>query len=260
MTAAATETKGFIGAGDVYISRFDPVAAAYGPYIGPFETSKFEISASADLKEQISKGRYTYGQVTAAVPIPKPVDFSVDFAQIDKTTMAMALQGDSAVVTTSIATITTHSVITAPDGWVDTGYTNISPTAFLVTDGASTPVTFVLGTDYEMNWDLGMIQALSTGAITAAETVKISGTTVANTSIVITGATDPQINARFRFDGINYVDGQPCRVDVYQAIMSSAAAFDFLASDFNKASLKGRLVTPAGQAEPFQVKLKQVTA
>src|ERR1700739_459195 len=100
--ATAPETKGFIGAGDVYISRFNPSTGTFDPYQGPFETAKFEIAASADLKEQISKGRFTYGQVTAAASIPKPVDFNVDFAQIDKTTLAIALQGDSALVTSAV--------------------------------------------------------------------------------------------------------------------------------------------------------------
>lgn len=257
---AAAETKGFIGAGDVYISRFNTTLGAYDPFTGPFETTKFEISASADLKEQISKGRYTYGQVTAAASIPKPVDFSVDFAQIDKTTMAMALQGDSAVVNAIVETITEHPVTIKLGGFVDVGYTNINPVGFSVTDTSSTPVVFQETVDYVMNYDIGMIQAVVGGAITEDEIIKINGATLANTSVVVTGAVDPQINAIFRFDGINYVDGQPCRVDVYQAIVSSAAAFDFLASDFNKASLKGRLVTPAGQAAPFKVTLKQLTA
>lgn len=252
----AEETKGFIGAGDVYIARFNPTTGLYDAYQGPFETSKFEIGASADLKEQISKGRFTYGQVTAAASIPKPVDFNVDFAQIDKTTMAMALQGSSALDTKGVITITAQPVTAELDGWVPTGYADIDPTGFLVKDsGALT--TFVEGTDYVMNYEMGMLKALSTGTITEAEALKITGATLASKHIVISGATDPQIRAKFLFDGINYVDGAATKVECYQAMMSAAAAFDFLASDFNKASLKGRLVTPAGQVTPFKVSLKQ---
>jgi hypothetical protein len=254
--AAATETKGFIGAGDVYISRFDQTTGLFEPYQGPFETSKFEIGASADLKEQISKGRFTYGQVTAAASIPKPVDFNVDFAQIDKTTMAIALQGSGAVVTNAVQTITDQPITASLDAWVQTPFTNIDPVAFSVKDTLGTD-TFVLGTDYEMNFEMGLFKALSGGAITAAESVKITGATLAVTAVVISGATDPQIRAKFLFDGINFVDGQPTKVECFDALVSSSAAFDFLASDFNKASLKGRLVTPPGGATPFQVTLKQ---
>lgn len=253
---AATETKGFIGAGDVYISRFDQATGVFDPYQGPFETSKFEIGASADLKEQISKGRFTYGQVTAAASIPKPVDFNVDFAQIDKTTMAIALQGSGAVVTSTVQTITDVDVIASLDAWVQLDFTNIDPTGFTVKDTAGA-VTFVVGTDYEINFEMGLLRAISGGAITDAESVKISGATLAVTAVVISGATDPQIRAKFLFDGINFVDGQATKVECFDALVSSSAAFDFLASDFNKASLQGRLVTPPGGATPFQVTLKQ---
>lgn len=253
---AAPETKGFIGAGDVYIARFDPTTGLYDPYQGPFETAKFEIAASADLKEQISKGRYTYGQVTAAASIPKPTDFNVDFAQIDRTTMAIALQGSSVKTTQVVQTITAVPVVASLGGWVETGYSNINPTGFAVKDTAGT-LTYDLGVDYEINFEMGLLKALEGGAIIEAESVKITGATLAGATIVISGATDPQIRAKFLFDGINYVDGSPCKVECYEALVSSSAAFDFLASDFNKASLKGRLVTPPGGSTPFKVSLKQ---
>lgn len=256
MAAAPTETKGFIGAGDVYIARFDTVTGLYDPYQGPFETAKFEIAASADLKEQISKGRFTYGQVTAAASIPKPVDFNVDFAQIDKVTLAIALQGTSVKTVQTVDAITSATIIASLDGWVQTNFTNIDPVAFSVKDtlGAT---TFVMGTDYVMNFEMGLFKALSSGTITEAEIVKMTGATLAGSAVVISGATAPQIRAKFLFDGINYVDGSSCKVEAFEALMSSSAAFDFLAGDFNKAPLKGRLVTPPGGSTPFKVTLKQ---
>lgn len=252
---AAAETKGFIGAGDVYIARFNSTTGVFDSYQGPFETAKFEIAASADLKEQISKGRFTYGQVTAAASIPKPVDFNVDFAQIDKTTLAIALQGSSSV-TTQVVTAINDTVVVQLDGWVQMAHTNIDPVAFVVKDATGTD-TFVQGVDYLVNFEIGFLKALSTGTITAAESVKVTGNTLAGTSVVIAGATDPQIRAKFLFDGINFVDGLPCKVECPDALMSSSAAFDFLAADFNKAPLKGRLVTPQGKLTPFTVTLKQ---
>ena len=64
--------RGFLGAGDLYIAAY--VAGVKQPYEGPFECRKFEIKPNSELKELVSKGRSTYGQVIESVPVPKPAD------------------------------------------------------------------------------------------------------------------------------------------------------------------------------------------
>jgi len=38
-------------------------------------------------------------------------------------------------------------------------------------------------------------------------------------------------------------------------VISSSAAFDFMADKFNEIPLTGRLKTPVGKTEPFEVRL-----
>ncbi len=44
-------------------------------------------------------------------------------------------------------------------------------------------------------------------------------------------------------------------VDIYEGVVASNSAFDFLQNDFATVTLPGRLKTPVGRTEPYNVKL-----
>jgi len=71
----------------------------------------------------------------------------------------------------------------------------------------------------------------------------------------ISGATQTQIRARFRFEGANFVSGQMCRVTIREAVLAPTSPIDFLADDFATVSLAGLLETPSGEDEPFTVRV-----
>jgi hypothetical protein len=71
----------------------------------------------------------------------------------------------------------------------------------------------------------------------------------------VAGATQPQIRAQFRLEGRNYVDGSPVRVTVREAVLSAQGEVDFLSDDFVTVTLAGKLKTPAGEDEPFTVRV-----
>ena len=85
--------------------------------------------------------------------------------------------------------------------------------------------------------------------------MKVSGTYNATTGTSIAGGTQAQIRAKFRLDGVNFADGQRVLVDVWEAVIASDNAFDFLADKFASLGLKGKLKTPVGKTEPFTVQL-----
>jgi hypothetical protein len=247
-------SRGFLGAGDVYARFYDPILATFGDWQGPFETDKFEIKVSSDLKEMTSKGKTTYGQVIESVTIPKPNDFAIDFTEVNRASMATALAGTITTFSQSAGTITDQALTAKYDVWLPLGKENFAKTGFTVKDNAGTN-TYDEGVDYQMNWRLGWIKILSTGTITAAEALKITGSYNATSGSEIAGATQSQIRAQFRLDGINFADQLPVIVDCLEAVIAPDAAFDFLQNDFAKVPLKGRLKTPVGSQEPFTVKL-----
>lgn len=244
--------RGFLGAGDLYIGRYNPVTALFDDFVGPIETTKFEIKPKVDLKEMVSKGRATYGQVIESVPVPKPFEFTVQFAEVSGETLVAAFLGTKTAVNTAGGTMTAQNFTCKKGAWVDIGHQNIAVAGFLVKDNAGV-VTYVLGTDYLINYRLGMLQVLAGSAIVDEAVLKITGTFGTITGVAIAGGTNAQIRAKFRFDGKNFADGLPCIVDVWEAVIAADSAFDFLANDFASVSLPGRLKTPVGKSEPFVV-------
>lgn len=252
-----TAARGFLGAGDLYISRYNPAIGAFEDFTGPLETTKFEITPKVELKEMVSKGRSSYGQVIESVTIPQPFEFTVDFAEVSGDTLVAALLGTKTEINIGSGTMTDLPVVIKKNAWVDIGHMNIATVGLAVKDVTGV-TTYVLGTDYEINYRLGMLKVLTGSAIADAATLEITGTYGAVTGSQIAGGTQAQIRAKFRFDGKNFADGLPCIVEVYEAVIAASSAFDFLAGDFASVSLPGRLKTPVGKTEPFVVKLLDI--
>lgn len=247
--------RGFLGAGDLYISRYNPTLGTFEGFKGPYEASKFEIKPNVELKELSSKGRTTYGQVIESVALPQPAEFTLEMPEVNKQSLSLALLGTETAINQGSGTWTNQAVVvTAKDIWLDLGKMNVAEAGFLVRNTANT-VTYVRDTDYEINYKMGWLRILPGSAIVAAASVNVSGTYAAVAGTSIAGATQSQIRAQFRLHGVNFADGLPVLVDVWEAIIAADSAFDFLSDDFATLSLPGRLKTPAGKNEPFVVKL-----
>jgi hypothetical protein len=247
-------SRAFLGAGDLYINRIDPVTGLKLGRAGPFEASKFEVKANTELKEAVSKGRSTYGQVIESVAIQKPADLTVTLSEMDKDGLALALLGTQTVINQGSGTITDEVFVAVHDKWVSLTKQNFASAGFLVKHTSGNP-TYVLGTDYLVNYRLGMVKILSSGAILNGASLKASGTYNAISGTRINGATQAQVRAEFVLDGMNYADNLPCIVTVYEVVMSPDSAFDFLADGFGNITMKGRMKTPAGYSQPFIVDL-----
>lgn len=248
-------SRAFLGGGDLYINRYDPVTGLKLGRAGPFECSKFEVKANTELKEQVSKGRSTYGQVIESVAIQKPADLAVTLSEMDKDGLTLALLGSQAAINQGSGTITDEVMVAVLDKWVSLSKQNFASAGFAVKHTSGTP-TYVLGTDYEVNYRLGMVKILSTGAILNAASLKVSGTYNAITGTQISGATQAQVRAEFVLDGVNFADNLPVIVTAHEVVMSPDSAFDFLSDGFGEITMKGRMKTPVGKSEPFTVDLR----
>lgn len=246
--------RGFLGAGDLYISRYNPTTGLFDDFTGPFEATKFEIKPNVELKEMSSRGRSSYGQVIESVALPQPADFTLELPEVNKESLSIALLGTESAINQTAGTLTAASVtVTSKDAWLDIGKQNI--TAGLQVKDATGTTTYVLGTDYVLNNRMGWIKILPGSTIAKADVIKVTGAYGAVGGTRIRGATNSQIRAKFRLDGVNFADQLPVIVDVWEAVISADSAFDFLSNDFASISLPGRLKTPTGKTEPFVVQM-----
>lgn len=246
--------RGFLGAGDLYISRYNPTTGLFDDFTGPFEATKFEVKPNVELKEMSSRGRSSYGQVIESVALPQPAEFTLELPEVNKESLSIALLGTESAINQIAGTLTAAPVtVTSKDTWLNIGKQNI--TAGLTVKDATGVTTYVMGTDYVLNNRMGWIKILHGSTIAAADTIKVTGAYGAVGGTLIRGATNSQIRAKFRLDGVNFADQLPVIVDVWEAIISADSAFDFLSNEFASISLPGRLKTPTGKTEPFQVQL-----
>lgn len=244
--------RGFLGAGDVYLAR--QVSGVWEEYAGPYECSKFEIKPNVELKEQVSKGRSTYGQVIETVAIAQPSDLSVDLTEVNKESLAIALLGTTAALSQTSGTLTDEAVTAKLDKWVPLSKAALTGSQ-TVTHTTGSP-TYVDGVDYIVNKQLGWIKALTGGAITDAQSIKVDSAYAAITGTEIKGSTQTQLRVRIKLDGKNFADDLPCIVTVHEAVIAADAAFDFLSDDFATVTMPGRMKTPSGYTEPFTVHLR----
>lgn len=245
--------RGFMGAGDLYIARY--VGGVAQAWAGPYECKKFEIKPNVDLKEMVSKGRYTYGQVIESVTIPQPADLTVEMSEVNKESMAIALLGTVAAVAQTGGTLTAEVVtVSALDTWL-----NLSKASFnTITATTSADAALTEGEDFIVDKQLGMIKVLSTNnnSVVAGNTIKVSGGYASTTGNEIKGMTNAQLRAKFKLVGKNFADDLPYVVTVHEAVIAADSAFDFLQDDFATVSLPGRMKTPTGYTEPFTVVLQ----
>jgi len=242
----------FLGAGDLYFDRLTAAGVSQGAKLEG-ACSKFALNPESEIKEQTGKGRTNYGQVVAAATLPGKTNISLTLNQLDAQNLAVAFLGDVAAGSQASGSIDVGSpvaVTAIADRYVEIGKEQLSNV--VVKDDTDT-TTYVEGTDYVLNARLGMIKALSTGAITGGDVLHISGDYAAITFEKITGGSSPIIRARLVLDGVNYVNGRNCKVVVKSARLKPSTEVDFLSDDFLPLELEGVCEIPEGDTTAVDI-------
>lgn len=252
--------RGFIGAGDVWLNRIDPDTGLHVGWVGPLEASKFAIKSNAELKELESKGRDTYGQVIESVPLQRPAEFSMTLREANKENITLMFMGEQAVLNQGSGSVTDQALTLKAGYGSKLLHENLSSTGFVLTSSPA-GTTYMLDTDYTVNWRLGIVTAIP-GSTLGNAVVAAGGTGLALlvdyaygaiSGTRVQGAVQPQLRCWIKFDGKNFADGSPVIAEIHEAILTPEAEFDFLADDWNELPLQGRLKTPTGKNEPFVV-------
>lgn len=252
--------RGFIGAGDVWLNRFDPTTSLPTGWVGPLEASKFSIKPNSELKELESKGRETYGQIIESVPIQKPAEFSMTLREANKDNITLMFMGEQATLSQGSGSVTDQALNLKAGFGTAVLHQNLS-TSGLVLTSSPAGTTYVLNTDYTVNYRLGIITAVPGSALATA--VAAAGGSGLNLLVDysytaidgsrVRGAVQPQLRAWVKFDGKNFADGAPVIAEVYEVVLTPEGEFDFLADDWNELPMTGRMKTPLGRTEPFVV-------
>lgn len=249
-----SEARGFIGSGDVLINPYNSAGVKTG-WVGAGDASKFAVKPNSDIKELESKGRDTYGQVLATVALQRPADFTITLREANKDNLTLAFMGEQAAFNQGAGTVTDEATTAQLGKWVQLSRQNLNTAGFVLTNTGAT-LTYVLGTDYEVNYRLGMYRAKVGGAINEGQALLADFSHAAISGTKVRGAVRPQLRCEVLLDGKNVADDRPVICRVWEAVLTPNAEFDFLADDWNEVELQGRLVTPVGKTEPFEVEFR----
>lgn len=241
----------FLGSGDLYMDRLAADGTSQGAILVGNAIS-LALNVETDNKKLISRKRATYGQTLASVTQITGSTIALTLNQMDVDTMAAVFLGDAVAMTGTGGSITTEAVTAILDKWVDLASPGGGVSTVVVKDATDT-TTYVEDTDYAVNPRLGMIKALSTGAISESDVLHIDYAYAAESGKRITGATQPIVKVKLRLDGKNVEDGSDVQVNVFEALIKPSSAVDFLAEDFAEIQFEGEMLTPSGKDWPFEV-------
>lgn len=252
-----TTARAVLAGGLVSLNMWNTVTQAYNGFGDPLDSDKFEIKPNFEEKVSESRSHLDYGQARASVVLPKPTEITIELAAATAEALAMQFQGLVQSLTQASGSLAAASLtVTALDQWLPLGKRSFSDAGFEITNSAG-DTTYELGTHYEVNWLRGEVRfkSGSAGAPAAAATLKVTGNFGAVDGKKILGGRVTQVRCQARLDGRNMVDGSPIEVDVWECVLGSNNGFDFLGSDYSAITLSGKIVTPPGKTEGYEVRL-----
>ncbi len=243
----------YLGSGDVFIDRLDSDNNPTG-YRLEGSVKDFEIQVENEIKEQISKGRSTYGQVIATATIPGKPTVKFTLQKVSSANMAMAVLGAATAGSQASGSASSQAVTAKLGVYVELGHAKISN---LVVKDATDTTTYDEGTDYYVDTDLGMVMAISGGAISADDVLHCSYDYAAFDYSDITGNSDPNIKVKIRFGGKNFVDGKTIDAVCFQVALRPTSALGLLSDDFMEVALEGNCEIPESGTTAFTIRRQE---
>lgn len=241
--------SGLLVAGNFFVDRLNAQGQSTG-IVGPINTTRLAINNPTDEVVRQSRKKATYGQAASVVKIARPVEVEWGFDEVPAEIMAMALMGDASVVNTGSGNLT-DAAITLPvdQRWVSLGQKNFATDGFVVQKEST---AIALGTDYEVNYALGLIRAVKGGAVEAGGAVTVTAQYNALSGTLIKGGIKSQVRARIYGEGTNLENGKPIQLEIFDASLASNEAIDFAAAEFVSATMTGKAQLVTGKDSPYE--------
>ena len=139
------------------------VSGVKAGYMDAFNVLEMTLTQpDPDTKTRTSFMVESYGQALGAISVPKPVEIQFKTDSLPAPYLSMALMGEPATYTQTVAAAVEATFVAIHDKWV--ALPRCELTAFAITGKT-------LGTDYEVHLAAGLVKVLSTGTIVNGATV-----------------------------------------------------------------------------------------
>ena len=225
----------YLGAGEVWFNRFNANGAAtQWRHLG--NVTRLEPTQSVETLEKRSAMSGARGLLKRVVTSTTS-EVALTLDEFDPENVALALLGSASAFSQSSGTATDSAIPgTVKKGqWLDTGKLKIT-----VTGVKKSPNTvLVLGTDYEVDSDSGMIRILpGSSTVADGDTLLWSGSYVAITSTQIQALANSRIEGALRFRSASDAVGPRYLVDFWKVSITPDGALVLLTTEFGEITLK----------------------
>jgi hypothetical protein len=239
----------YLGSGEIWFNRFDATGAkTQWRHLG--DVSKFEVTPNVTTAEKYGSMNGARGLMAQAIT-QTGAEGSMTLSEFDADNLALGFLGATTVSGLQTAGTATDTAITGTvkKGYaLDTGKKKIVVTA--VKKGAS---TLVLGTDYSVDSDSGLITALAGGVtLSDGDTITWTGTYPNITTPLVKALSNAIIKGQLRFRSASDATGPRMVVDIWKASIQPDGALGFLGTEFGEIGLKFSCLQDTTQASDNQ--------
>ena len=209
------------------------------------------VQVQTEQKKQISRMCDTAGQTLATKVQLADTIGSMILRQWDAKALAWALSGEEVELSETGGAVVDENVTALPAGdYAQLVNNNVSD---VVVKDVTDATTYVVGTDYLLNENLGLITIVESGDITAADVLHVSYTNTARSGYQVSIGSKTLIRIKLVGDLENEYTGEKMTIELYSVVLASSAEINFISdpdSDYEELPFTLSLETPAGKSSP----------
>ncbi len=238
--------EAFMGAGDLNLDVYDSAGEKTGE-LDVGNATIFEIDApSIEKKEQIGMRRENYGQTTKSVITKVEQNLKFTLTDINRKNLALAMLGTDADYTQAAGdnTAAPEEIIAHLDKYTKLASRNLDEASPPVVTHATGSPTYIEDTDYEIDYQVGRIKVLSTGAILDEAVLEVGSTWLEIAGgFKVDGLEVNKIEAYLRLIGEDQANSRDCEVIVYKAQIEPAGPIKWLGEELNSIEFTGKILS-----------------
>lgn len=245
---------GILFAGRIRIDVHDESGVA-GGYSDEINAQKLEVVANKNEVSRSISSHENYGQSKGTVVIPEPTTMTLACDQLSAPIWQLAFLAELVDYSQGAGSILAEPVTTRLDRWVKFSvFENFVASSELVQDATDT-ITYVLGTDYSIDYELGMIKALSGGAISEAEVLHVGMDYAAESGTEINAGVRSSIICAITGKGRNLETGQSVKIHIPKAVLSPSAGVDMMAREHWVPEFGGNVDLASGETSLYTMRV-----
>jgi hypothetical protein len=225
-----------LGRGRIYFDRFDASGNKQG-WIDLGNAPDFSVNISKEtLPHYSSRTGIRVKDLEVVRELASSFQFTLD--EFSVLNLGLAFMGEQASQDQSAGSVTSESITARHDKWVDVSKRKVS--SVVVTDDPMS-TTYVENTDYVVDYDEGMIKALSTGSITDGEALLVDFDYADLTQTVVKAMKDSKVDGALKFVG-DPGAGPAVVIELHKSKLMPSGEIGFIGEEWANFQLQAEVV------------------